>query len=55
MISGDHAAMQPLLDARQGASAQAQVRLRRSDGEVVRQSTRLLALVEDLRTINPKE
>lgn len=35
VIGGDHAALQPLLGARQGASAQAQVRLRRSDGEAV--------------------
>jgi PAS domain S-box-containing protein len=132
VVNGDRAALQSLLDARGGGSSHAQVRLRRSDGEVVstlitvtamadgqkmclvsdvslqkrheatdertrkflgmmahefrnilgpvrhsvdylkrvdsldtecrkmvdiidRQTTRLLALVEDLRTINPKE
>jgi PAS domain S-box-containing protein len=34
VLTADHAALQPLLEARNG-SAQAQVRLRRSDGEVV--------------------
>ncbi len=131
-VNGDHASVQSLLNAHEGASAQAELRLRRSDGQVVtalitvtamadgqkmclvsdlglqrrheaadertrkflgmmahefrnilgpvrhsvdylkrvesldpecrkmvdivdRQTTRLLALVEDLRTINPKE
>ncbi len=35
VLANDHAALQPLLEARQGANLQAQVRLRRSDGEVV--------------------
>ena len=34
-LNGDHANLEALLNARQGASAQAEVRLRRSDGEMV--------------------
>lgn len=35
VLTADHAALEPLLEARNGRSAQAQVRLRRSDGELV--------------------
>ena len=35
VLTADHAALEPLLEARNGGSAQAQVRLRRSDGELV--------------------
>jgi PAS domain S-box-containing protein len=35
VLTADHAALEPLLEARNGGNAQAQVRLRRSDGELV--------------------
>jgi PAS domain S-box-containing protein len=35
VLTADHAALEPLLEARNGGSAQARVRLRRSDGELV--------------------